>query len=184
MPIVLTTKRAGCTVSRERVLKYCSWYEGKDRFTYYHTLRDRINGDGLRIDYIYGSFATWAEGRMVVRHDIPGDDHLPVQWQPPADFVDGKYEEDCNFKDLTPLCAMMSELNPRELDTKDVLRLGNVLKAIDESRSKGLGSDNHGHSSDDGQTVDLKIRRVYRLTVRSSRIACMVIVLRLYLDME
>ena len=143
--------------------------EGKDRFTYYHTLRDRINGDGLRIDYIYGNFATWAEGRMVVRHDIPGDDHLPVQWQPPADFIDGKYEEDCNFKDLTPLCAMMRELNPRELDTKDVLRLGNVLKAIDESRSNGLGSDNHGHSSDDGQTVDLKIRRIYRLTVRSAK---------------
>ena len=94
--------------------------EGKHRFTYYHTLRDRITGDGLRIDYIYGNFATWAEGRMVVRHDIPGDDHLPVHWQPRDDSVSGKYEEDYMGRDMPLQCRMMRQLNPRKLDTSDV----------------------------------------------------------------
>ena len=143
--------------------------EGKHRFTYYHTLRDRITGDGLRIDYIYGNFATWAEGRMVVRHDIPGDDHLPVHWQPRDDSVSGKYEEDYMRRDMPLQCRMMRQLNPRKLDTSDVLRLGAMLKAIDQSRSMGLGSDNHGHSNNDGKSIDLKVRRVYRLTARAAQ---------------
>jgi hypothetical protein len=132
---------------------------GTTAYTYFRTPGDREKGNGLRLDYVYGTMAPWGKVNVLVREDVPGVDHLPLY----AYHTDGQQGSPIREPVENRSCsAMLTELNPYHIGTTEQARLGNVLRTIDKQRA----ADASEHTQESNRC--LKIRKIYTLTEADS----------------
>jgi exonuclease III len=81
--------KPGCSVEEIRLIRgffaktqLVDYYRlsnpGSTAYTYFRTPGDSEKGNGLRLDYVYGTMAPWGKVNVLIREDVPGVDHLPV----------------------------------------------------------------------------------------------------------
>ena len=120
----VSVMKPGCNKEERELLRdyllqfqLCDYYRlqnpGKKAYTYFASMRDRHRNDGLRIDFLFGTVATWARDVKIV-NSIKGDDHLPVS----GILLPDNYENDGHCKKIhcrheVPNCPCLQELNTK-----------------------------------------------------------------------